>query len=112
MGGLRFKVKPNGHNLWEIPTEIIEINDLGVNSSFALETFKRVTSDKHNATEFCFTNSNATMKHLIISCDGKMAMRALTREEKQKMQQLKNGRGGLSGKSSFSGLKSKFTLPI
>ena len=99
-GGLRFRVKPNSRYIWGIPEETIEVNDLGVNSSFALDIFKRVTSDKGRDTEFCFTHSNATMTRLISYCNGKIAMRALTAEENQKMQQLKDGHSGLSGKFS------------
>lgn len=68
----------------------LDRNKFNETPSFAIDS--RKDSSENMGT--CLDQSDEKMKHLIHSCAGNMALRALTEEERAKMQQYKKEQQG------------------
>ena len=87
--GLRFELKAS-RNSSEINNDFIDITHAGQRSSFALDIFKRKPGDRARHREFCEPHSDANLTGFIQQCGGKVAIRMLSPEEKQKLEKLKS----------------------
>lgn len=87
-GGFLFKVTTRSESMWSAPTERLKTKG-NLRSSFAVDTFKRKAGDRTSNKDFCKTHSNSSMR-LLDSCEGRIAIRMMTAEEKRRTEQLKN----------------------